>query len=252
MQQLPDIEKTDSKKEKSCLKWTINNGRRKVCVNFQTDKDKLNIVVYRYWNNLYLKDNEVDLELTEYHSLLAKRVYLLGYIDIFYNWHVPKFCHFVDHPWLFLENSPFKNLWRINCLGWKFVQCGRIRFALAKIMNKLISTRNRVFISLVGPSETGNPQPNYNWLKIGTFQPKFDKIYLFLSAFANSSRCYAIGNWKSRVYAWRKLWIYWFDKKQLYKVLVNFWRLLWRDLQFKGLCWPCYSWETSGSEHNLP
>ena len=45
MQQLPDIEKTDSKEEISCLKWTIFNGRRKVCVNFQTDTDKLNIVV---------------------------------------------------------------------------------------------------------------------------------------------------------------------------------------------------------------
>ena len=57
---------------------------RKVCVNFQTDTDKLNIVVYRYRNNLYLKDNEVDLKLTEYESLLAERVYLLSYIDIFY------------------------------------------------------------------------------------------------------------------------------------------------------------------------
>ena len=48
MQQLPDIEKTDSKEEISCLKWTIFNGRRKICVKFQTDKDKLKIVVYRY------------------------------------------------------------------------------------------------------------------------------------------------------------------------------------------------------------
>ena len=46
-------------------------------------------------------------------------------------------------------------------------------------MNKLISTKNRVFISLVGPSETGKTQLIYNWLKIGTFQPKFDKIYFF-------------------------------------------------------------------------
>ena len=84
MQQLPDIEKTDSKEEISCLKWTIYNGRRKVCVNFQTDTDKLNIAVYRYRKNLYLKDNEVDLKLAEYQSLLAKRVYLLSYIDIFY------------------------------------------------------------------------------------------------------------------------------------------------------------------------
>ena len=84
MQQLPDIEKTDSKEEISCLKWTIYNGRTKVCVNFQTDTDKLNIVVYRYRNNLYLKDNEVDLKLIEYQSLLAKLIYLLSYIDIFY------------------------------------------------------------------------------------------------------------------------------------------------------------------------
>ena len=86
MQQLPDIEKTDSKEEISCLKWTIFNGRRKVCVNFQTDTDKMNIFVYRYRNNLYLKDYEVFLKLSQYESLLAKRVYLLNYTDIFYKW----------------------------------------------------------------------------------------------------------------------------------------------------------------------
>ena len=80
MQQLPDIEKTDSKKEIPCLKRTFYNGRRKVCVNFQTDADKLNISVYRYRINLYLKDNEIDGKP----ELLAKRVYLLSYIDIFY------------------------------------------------------------------------------------------------------------------------------------------------------------------------
>ena len=53
-------------------------------MNFQTDTDKLNIVMYRYRNNLYLRGNEVDLKLTEYQSLLAKRVYLLNYIDIFH------------------------------------------------------------------------------------------------------------------------------------------------------------------------
>ena len=46
-------------------------------------------------------------------------------------------------------------------------------------MNKLISTKNRVLISLVGPSETGKSQLIYNWLKIGTFQTKFDQIYFF-------------------------------------------------------------------------
>ena len=83
-QQLPDIEDADSKEEISCLKWTFYNGRRKVCINFQTDKDKVNIVVYRYRNNTYLKDTEMDLMLTEYKKILAKRVYLLSYNDIFY------------------------------------------------------------------------------------------------------------------------------------------------------------------------
>ena len=83
-QQLPDIEEADSKDQISCLERTIYNGRRKVCVNFQTDTDKVNIVVYRYRNNMYLKDTEMYLKLTEYKKLLAKGVYLLSYFDIFY------------------------------------------------------------------------------------------------------------------------------------------------------------------------
>ena len=81
---LPNIEKADSKDEVSCLKWTVNNGTRKVCNNFQTDADKVNIVVYRYRNNTYLKDAEMELQLTEYEKLPAKQVYLLSYNDIFY------------------------------------------------------------------------------------------------------------------------------------------------------------------------
>ena len=46
-------------------------------------------------------------------------------------------------------------------------------------MNGLFSTKNRVFISLVDPSETGKSQLIYNWLQIGIFQPKYDKIYFF-------------------------------------------------------------------------
>ena len=73
-QQLPDIEKSDSRDEISRLKWTIYNGTRKVCINFQTDTDKVNIVVYRYRKSTCLKDTEMDLKLTEYNRLLAKRV----------------------------------------------------------------------------------------------------------------------------------------------------------------------------------
>ena len=73
-QQLPHNEKGDSKDEISCLKWTIYNVRGKVCIKFQTHTDKVNIVVYRYRNSTYLKDTEMDLKLTEYKKILAKRV----------------------------------------------------------------------------------------------------------------------------------------------------------------------------------
>ena len=73
-QQLPVIEKVDSQDEISCSKWTIHSGRRKVCINFQSDAHKVNIVEYRYRNNTYLKDTEMELKLTEYKKLLAKCV----------------------------------------------------------------------------------------------------------------------------------------------------------------------------------
>ena len=50
-------------------------------------------------------------------------------------------------------------------------------------MIKLISTKNRVFNSLVGPSETGKSPLFYNWFKLETFQPKFDKICFFYQHF---------------------------------------------------------------------
>ena len=46
-------------------------------------------------------------------------------------------------------------------------------------MNKLISTKNRIFISLVGPSDSGKMYLIHECLKVGTFQPKFDKICFF-------------------------------------------------------------------------
>ena len=70
IQQMPKNEKIDSKVKFSCLIWTIYNGRRNVCVNNKTDKDKLNIVIYRYRNSMYLKDVEMELKLTEYEKLL--------------------------------------------------------------------------------------------------------------------------------------------------------------------------------------
>ena len=44
-EQLPDVQKADSEDEISSLKWTIYNGRRKACINFQTDTAKVNVFV---------------------------------------------------------------------------------------------------------------------------------------------------------------------------------------------------------------
>ena len=84
MHQLPDIENTDSKEEIYCLKWTIDNGRRKESGSLMTDTDQLNNIVHCYRISLYNKEVEVDLKLTEYQSLLTKQVYLLSYLDTFY------------------------------------------------------------------------------------------------------------------------------------------------------------------------
>ena len=82
LQQLPELAQNED--EVSCPKWTIYNGRRIICVGFQTDRDKVDIVVYRYRNNTYLEDTEIELNLAEYKTLLAKRLYLLGYLGTFY------------------------------------------------------------------------------------------------------------------------------------------------------------------------
>ena len=46
-------------------------------------------------------------------------------------------------------------------------------------MNKLIFTKKRHFLSLVGPSQTRKSKFTYSWLKIGNFQPIFDKFCFF-------------------------------------------------------------------------
>ena len=64
MQQLPDFEKNASKQEIFCLKWSINHGRWKICVKYQTDTDMLKFGVGRYRNNIYLNGSEIELETT--------------------------------------------------------------------------------------------------------------------------------------------------------------------------------------------
>ena len=56
-------------------------------------------------------------------------------------------------------------------------------------MNKLISTKNCVFISLVGPLETRKSQIIYNWLKIAIFWAELVNNYFF---YQHSKRLYDV------------------------------------------------------------
>ena len=82
----------------------------------------------------------------------------------------------------------FGCFWRIhlsqNCdesTVWVRILCSSAGYILpsSRKKNKISSSKNQLFFSLVGPSETENSQPIYNCLKTGTFQPMFDKIYFF-------------------------------------------------------------------------
>ena len=46
-------------------------------------------------------------------------------------------------------------------------------------MNKIISTKERIFISLMGPSSAGKSHLIHDWLTIGIFPTDFNKIYYF-------------------------------------------------------------------------
>ena len=59
------------------------------------------------------------------------------------------------------------------------MQCSRINFTFTKVMNKLISSKKCIFMSLVRPSHSGKTYLTHEWLKVGTFQRKYDKISFF-------------------------------------------------------------------------
>ena len=50
---------TDSKDDIFRVKWTKNNGTRKICANCQINTYKLNMVVNHYQNIIFLKDSAI-------------------------------------------------------------------------------------------------------------------------------------------------------------------------------------------------
>ena len=83
MQQLPEVGNFDSENEISCLRWIIYNGRRKICVFCKSDTDYVELTVYRYRNNMYMNDSDIEVKATEYNTVLQKKNYLLSYLETF-------------------------------------------------------------------------------------------------------------------------------------------------------------------------
>ena len=125
----------------------------------------------------------------------------------------PNFLLFVDHIWFLLEKSYLKNLGRINCLGWNFGQCGRIRFTLTKAMNKLIRTKKSSFYFIGWSFRNWKIAAFLHLVKNWNISTQVWQDILCVSKFPTSLQCLAKGNWKSSVCAKSKLWIFWFDKK---------------------------------------
>ena len=78
-------------------KWTLNNCRRKMCVNLMTDRDKNNILVNRCRKTLHLKDNDIKVKMKRDQKLLKKRVFFE------LHWHSFQEVHLLDetnfHNW---------------------------------------------------------------------------------------------------------------------------------------------------------
>ena len=69
------------------------------------------------------------------------------------------------------------NLWRKDNLGSYLIKYSRLYSIFPKAMNNLISTNERFFIYLVGPSGSEKSHLIFDWFKIDTFRPgyKFQK-----------------------------------------------------------------------------
>ena len=110
LQQQPCKEKIESNDETYCLKRATCSGRREVCVNYPTDTDNFQIVVYPHRNPIYLKDWELELILTQYEKLIPKRVRPMSYIGVFFKQGIildEKIAHkyitnFLKNGWFFL------------------------------------------------------------------------------------------------------------------------------------------------------
>ena len=69
---------------------------------------------------------------------------------------------------------------RVIDLFSNFIKYSRLYFTISKAMNKIISTKKRVFVSLVGQSGSGKSHLVFCWIKTGPFQPNLDIFFINL------------------------------------------------------------------------
>ena len=77
------------------------------------------------------------------------------------------------------SNYVIHNIRRNNSLGSCLIKYSRLYSSLSKAMNKTISSKQRIFISLVGLSRSGKSHIISDCLKIVTFQTAFDNLFCF-------------------------------------------------------------------------
>ena len=96
---------------------------------------------------------------------------------------MPIFCYSFEASMCIRSNHVSHNMLRNNSLVSYLIKYSLLYSTFSKAMNKITSTKERIFICLVGPSESGKSQLIFDWLKIGTFQPEFDKNFYFFHCY---------------------------------------------------------------------
>ena len=167
------------------------------------------------------------------------------------SWPLLVFLWFCSLSLVAFEEFIFRKLVTNQLFGWKFCAGQQDTFYPHQNYEQVsLYKKSRLFIigrCIRDGKATTCLQVTLKW----NFLTKTWQKLLFLSTLSDTLWCYAKRNWKSRVCSRCKFWVYRFVKKQRYKLFVNLWRFMWRDLQFKSICWYCYCWQTSWIEYFL-
>ena len=82
-QNLPNLQNLDVDSQISHFEWTLQNGRRKIHIEYRSDTKKIDLVEYRRNGNQWKNNQSLQLQKEEYDKLLDMLPSLLGYVEIF-------------------------------------------------------------------------------------------------------------------------------------------------------------------------